>query len=758
MAEKLYRHIAPLLLLFVASAITEGCSHIERIRHADKVFHCDVYDIYPDSINLHNGVTLRADGDTALMVRVEGNTIRTIRPETSRDGDDVRFVFSSEYPVLNALVNMERERSIGSSYSFSTPYEIYLNPFAGSQAYGLLKDRERNGYVVPMETRRYSWPVINEDAQWIMAACELFNVKDDRKLLKKIGEVAENVSVETRRVCMSPSNGLITGVPRYMTGTYSLLPEWMNDPAMLMETVSFTTNIAWWWALSSLDRITASMAGKKEQSHLPETAFDSDSLRTTLFREFWNPAQGHFSGMLYGNALGPIQLSASDNLGQAIAIVAGFPLSEMSEMIMGMTSSPATGISLFSPNLSATNSQRTVAEALAQTFWAIAASRCDNMTTYEAAVGSLIYTITNDILSGRHNLPYVNQPLTGVVLRGFYGMTTTFDGLHFNPAVPMGMPGTMKIENLHYRNAQLTVILHGTGNNMVSCMLDGKESEPFFPASEEGAHTLEITLSDGGSDEGCINSAVPRVLAEPPSTIWQTPREATFIPSRATSGASSTFSGNRSAGVRYLFIDGVIIEEMMTSHYELFDSPDVVNVQFCTLTENRWMGFSTAPHIYIPPGKEKIVRLADVVRGGTRIIEDKKLAGQFAESNRNKNPRIKFEIDIPEAESGRYAVDVHYLNGLGIVNSRRRSAVRRLGVDGRIAGVFVFPQLSAADWDNSPDREWQNQTAYTNPLVVNLTPGRHVIELRYYQPTPVYVDPTANTVLADYVRFLKLKD
>lgn len=756
MAEKLSGHIPPLLSLLIVAAIATGCSHIERIRHADKLFHCEAYDISPDSIDLHNGVILRAYGDSILSVRVEGNTIRTIRQDTSVYAGDREFLFSSEYPVLDALVNMERVRGGASSYSFSTPYEVYLNPFAGSQMSALLMDRERNGYVVPMETRRYSWPVINENAQWIIAACELFNINGDRKLLKKIGEVTGNVSAEERRVCISPANGLITGVPRYMTGTYSLFPEWMSDAGTLMGSVAFTTNVAWWWALNSLERINASMAAKKELSHLPDPAFDPDSLRMVVFSEFWNPAQGHFSALLYGNPLGPIQLSASDNLGQAMAVMAGFPHPEMSEMIMAKTPSPVTGVSLFTPNLSAAYTPRSVAEALTQTLWAIAASRTDNKVAYENSVGALIYTIANDILAGRHNLPYVNQPLTGVVLRGFYGLSTAFDGLHFKPSVPRGMPGTMKIEKLHYRESELTVILHGSGRNIVECKLDGNISDPFFPASERGQHTIEITLSDGDGSDWSVDMTVPGVLAPPPSTVWQTPREATFLPPRDPSGTSSTYSAAKTEGVRYLFLDGVIMEEMMTSHYELFNSPDVVNVQFCTLTGNRWMGFSTAPHLFIPPGKEKLVRLADVVRGGTRIIKDKKLAEQFVESNRNKNPRIKFDVDI--AEDGRYAIDVHYLNGLGIVNSRRRTAVRRLGIDGKTAGVFVFPQQSAADWDNSPEREWQNHTAYTNPLVVNLSPGIHNIEIRFYQPTPVYIDPTANTVLADYVRLIKLKD
>lgn len=755
MAEKLCRHLTPLVLLLMVAAIPAGCSHIEAVRHGEPLFHCSQYGISPDSIDLRNGVILSAEGDSAIVVRVDGNMIRTIRSAAGATGSGP-FEFSSDYPVFDALFRMERERGYGERYSFSVPYEIYLNPFAGGQGVKLLMDRVRSGYVVPPETRRYSWPVINGNPQWIVAACELYNLTADKDLLREIMTVSQNVIAEERRVSVSPSSGLVTGVPRYMVGGDKLFPEWMNDANSLMENVTFSTNVAWWWAVKSLDAITASQPIKKEAADRAQFAFNTDSLRSTLFREFWNPVQGHFAALLYGNPLYPMQLCASDNLAQAMAILAGLPLGEMSEMIMEMTPAPVTGVSLFTPRLTSATSSRSVAEALTQTYWALAASRTDNGEAYENAVGALIFTLANDILAGRENVPYVRQPLTGLILRGFCGLSIDSDGLRFSPSVPRGMPGTMKIGKLRYRHAQLTVILHGTGNTIAMCELDGSASEPFFPATFEGEHTLEITLAEGDTEVRSTNIAAPGVLAPPPSTIWRTPREATFMPLRDPSGTPSTSAAGLSAGVRFLYLDGMITEEVPTSHYELFDSPEAVTVQFCNVTENRWTGFATAPHLFIPEGKVITVNLAEIARGGSRIIEDRKLAARFVESNRYKNPRLSFDVEI--AEGGRYAAEVHYINGLGIVNSRRRTAVRRFEVDGEPRGVFVFPQLSAADWDNTPDREWQNHTAFTNPLVVDLTPGKHRVELRYYQPTPVYIDPSANTVLADYVRIIKLKE
>ena len=47
-------------------------------------------------------------------------------------------------------------------------------------------------------------------------------------------------------------------------------------------------------------------------------------------------------------------------------------------------------------------------------------------------------------------------------------------------------------------------------------------------------------------------------------------------------------------------------------------------------------------------------------------------------------------------------------------------------------------------------------TSWTNALTVPLREGRNELELRYYQPSPVYADPLSNTVLFDIIRILPL--
>ena len=100
---------------------------------------------------------------------------------------------------------------------------------------------------------------------------------------------------------------------------------------------------------------------------------------------------------------------------------------------------------------------------------------------------------------------------------------------------------------------------------------------------------------------------------------------------------------------------------------------------------------------------------------------------------------------------------MHYISGLGIVNARRRTALRALYVDGARKGIFVFPQHSGASLDRDGGYDWQTLTSFSNPLRVSLRKGVNTLELRLYQPSPVYIDPAANTILADFIRIIPLK-
>ncbi|MER7251309.1 glycosyl hydrolase family 65 protein [Kribbella sp. NPDC000426] len=77
---------------------------------------------------------------------------------------------------------------------------------------------------------------------------------------------------------------------------------------------------------------------------------------------------------------------------------------------------------------------------------------------------------------------------------GLFGMTFDDQGLTFAPTLPPGW-GDVTLTGIRYRDAVLTVTLHGTGTTIQTFTLDGTErTDHAVPSSLHGHHAIDITL------------------------------------------------------------------------------------------------------------------------------------------------------------------------------------------------------------------------------------------------------------------------
>lgn len=713
-------------------------------------------DIWPDSIDFHTGMILRAEGDSALSIRVEGNALRTIPLPPTREGG---FSFSSGFPLLDALYRLDDAKPKEGWWRFS-PYELYLDPLNAREGTELLATRLKHGYIVPPETRRYEWPVINDNGMWLLAACELFKTGGDRRWLETIGETAAKVIGEDCLVARNPATGLFFGIPRYMAGAENLFPGWMT-PSYIFATQSLAVNAAYWSALDAMNSITADMARKNEKSHLPELPVDADSLQHAINREFWMPNLGCYSALVYGSPLNPLQLHSSDNLAQGVAAATGLTSVQIGKAMIRNTPLAPLGISPFTPHPSR-NAPFADTSAAAAAFWAVAAAHHGSTQTYETSIGALLYLAAAEVLD-RQPSPRrtFRNSMAGLILRGFLGMKFAFDGIWIAPSVPGSIPGTKHLRGLKYRRATLDITLRGTGRAIGSFTIDGKPASPFIPSSLEGRHEIEISMAD----DPAPSSPAPlpddgATLPPPPLVEWASAHEAAVLPQPENTAEGGTHRKNvhptrhlPASYAEFVYLNGVLTDELATHTYRIPEMPHPATVQFVSVENSRLAGFSAEPRLYIPHGSMAMVYLATVARGGTRIIEDSKLAARFVESSRGRNSKLEFDYSAPH--DGEYLIDVHYISGLGIVNPRRRTALRSLYIDGTRRGIFVFPQQTPGNTEPASNG-WQNLTAFSNPLKVFMHKGENRISIRLYQPTPVYIDPTSNTIVADFVRITAL--
>jgi len=84
---------------------------------------------------------------------------------------------------------------------------------------------------------------------------------------------------------------------------------------------------------------------------------------------------------------------------------------------------------------------------------------------------------------------------------GLFGLTFTDRGLVFAPDLPAGW-GEVTLRNLRYRDATLTIALHGAGTKVGSFTIDGRPAPGnAVPATLTGDHTVAITLTGAAAGD-----------------------------------------------------------------------------------------------------------------------------------------------------------------------------------------------------------------------------------------------------------------
>jgi hypothetical protein len=111
-----------------------------------------------------------------------------------------------------------------------------------------------------------------------------------------------------------------------------------------------------------------------------------------------------------------------------------------------------------------------------------------------------------------------------------------------------------------------------------------------------------------------------------------------------------------------------------------------------------------------------------------------------------KNTTVRMTVQVDR--EGAYAIDVHYANGNGPVNTEDKVAVRTLLVDDVTSGVIVMPQRGVDRWS-----DW----GWSNELRASLTAGTHTLTLTY-TPLDANMNRHDSSALLDVVRLTRLSN
>ncbi len=722
-----------------ALALLPACGGNEAPTPAAAGWHNGEYSIAAGSIAFPGGDAIIVTSDSTATLRRGGEDVAAINLAPVPAGCPV---FESEDTALSFLYRLEATTdtviSPGLPY---LPYTLYILPLPADRAAALLSTRLRNDLPLPPELPRYSWPVVRDNAQWLMAASETAMAGGDERWTRRVLSAARQLLELDTRMALNRGTGLFQGNPRYLLNPSSMFPAWMT-PTDLFQNQTLAENAAYHAAIANIERLSARLGTD------PEIAYPASALREAVNTQLWNPPTGTYGAALYGNPAFPVRLQSADNAAQAIAILGGTASEAMAASIAARTPAGAYGVRLLEPRWAEDSvSAAEFPPMLLRTLWMTAMSATPNETAYSASVAALIAgrgrALVDTRMDGaRHPGLGAIRPIAALVLRGFLGAKFSPEGMYFSPAIPAELPGDKRLTGLRYRGAVLDISITGTGRALATFTIDGKPSSPFVPADLEGEHEIAITLAGASSDPGSVTAKASQdVLPPTPLVAWQSQRQANLHPDR-NSEASDGYA---------VYLNGVLDQITVGQEYTATPTRGITAVQFASVSaEGGIPSFTDAPHIIAPDRWETIARAADHARTGSRLVSDRKAAAEIVESSRWKNRDISFSFNAPA--TGTYLVDVRYSSGLGIVNPRRRTALRRLKVNGVEAGIFVFPQYSPAWWKRDTGSGWQLPTTYSAQLRVEMEKGENRLTLAYFQPSPVYVDPLANTILIDRIR------
>lgn len=676
-------------------------------------------------------------------------------------GPDARFPrYASDQTLVDALYNMAISDIAGDIrpdgtyragkewdgvWTRDVSYAIYLSLayLDPERSINSLRAKVKRGRIVQDTGTGGAWPVSSDRLVWATAAWELYLVTGNREWLRESRDVIAASIADDMLVTWNQEYNMVHGEQSYLDWREQTYPRWMQ-PADIFGSMCLGTNVVASRAYDVLDRMNKALG---ETDSIP--AVYARKIATAVNDRLWIPERGYYSEYLYGQPY-PIASHATDNLGQALAVIFGVASPDMAKSVMEKTPRLFYGTPSVFPQMADIKPYHNDAVwPFVQSFWNIAAAKAGNATALTAGIGALYRAAalfaTDKELFVAHNGDYrgtaVNSDAqlwsaagnAAMVLRVYAGMSLAEDGLHFNPVVPDALTGVKKITGLKYRGSTVDVTVNGTGSEMLSFKIDGKlTNSHLLPADiAPGHHTVEITLDNRPLRDSKVTFT---------NQVWMP-----ATPALSASGTSAVaLSGTGQDVACQVYVNGVMEQTLTGEDFNLGEATVFTAVSFVPVTGEGVSGFSPRPYYYFPAGTQVRLNAPDFAPAGTSFIKDPAKAARFVELTTRRNTRVEFHWNAPAA--GDYFIDVRYANGSGPINTENKCALRTLSVNGSAAGAIVMPQRGIGEWLS---------TGFSNMLAVRLKAGDNVIALEYLEPQNVNMNVDVNTALVEYIRIIK---
>ena len=644
----------------------------------------------------------------------------------------------------------------------------------------LLAKINQNNRIIQDTGTGGAWPCSTDRTTWVLAAWECYLVTGSKEWLDRIFPVIKNTLEDDHLVAYDPQTQLMRGETSWLDWREQEYPLWMQ-PADIYQSECMGTTAVHYRSLQILAEICRLEGQPAWASKYEKWASD---LKEGMNRQLWMEDKGLYAIYLYGrNHL--VQHPQMEILGESFAILWDIASPERQRRISEQMVSENFGTPDFYPNLKDQYPYHNDAMwPFTQGYWMKAQAKAGNEEGVLHSIAS-IYRLAAMMLSNYENMVIydgndkglaINSPRqlwsvaadVAIVPNIYFGVNYELDGIHFRPFVPKTLAAKRALKNFRYRNAVLNMSIIGFGNELKSFRLDGVETEPFLAADLEGEHTIEMVLANRQPATMkmtlCPNAyqpLTPEAKLEGTTLSWQAPAAERIMAEHAASTLNDVAQYRvLRNGKEYKTLSASELSLALTEEGEY---------AVVAVTADGWHSYMSEPVRYynnvsvyqvgdyaLPfnPKRKQVKESAGAgggVAGKTEArvevptlegVDISGALGRIAMITRNENPLITIPLSV--AEAGSYAIDWRYANGNGPINTDNKCATRVLSVDGAAVGVSVFPHRG----------EWKSW-GWSNPVVVHLSAGQHVITLEFCDAVE-NMNIHVNQALLDQLRVTKL--
>ena len=617
----------------------------------------------------------------------------------------------------------------------------------------LLRKITPEGQIVQDTGSGGAWPVSTDRLVWALAAWEVYKATGDKEWLRTVFPVVKASVLKDEATVISP-DGLVMGETSFIDWREQSYPRWMQT-ADIARSEAMGTNFVHAAALGVLADMAAELGHKAEAAEFRKKG---EALAEAADKRFWLEDKGYHAMYTYGRdnlILNP----RAETLGDAIAVIYGLLPAERARSVVENIPVTPFGAAIFYPQIAdMPNYHNNALWPFVASYWALAnASQGSEQGTLEA-IGSVIrpaalfatnkenFNLDNGDIYTELNSSNMLWSLAGnlaLTQRILFGIGLEKEGIRFRPFVPEVMGETRVLENFPYRSGRISVTVNGFGSDVASLEVNGKRLDPH-------ATVPARLLADGA--EVVINMD-NRPIA--PVTVNHVANLKAPLTPQASLRHNDALGGGYLNELAWQPIEYIASYDVLrdgqvvaSTRRTAWDASEPGEWQVVGVASDGTRSFASEPHsnrpfvAVQPAGEGRAISSGEVSYAPEHPVEGFHGEG-FVESDMSTPP---VSADVTVADEGRYSIAVRYANGNGPVNTENKCAVRALFVDGVKAGTVVLPQRGVANWD-----DW----GLSDSVIVTLTPGDHVITLRYL-PEDRNMNGATNHALVDEIILTRL--